>query len=227
MHFQIYLPHLTEGTPQDELRIELIDRGLDQLRERCAFKFLRSGPDDSPGYLCYWQTNKGLSNRDFDPHGWEWLPAIADGDELPEGRYWLGTCKARPPIPEELERPSQLEGELVTLGDGQQWRLPNLHNLPHDMIRTGDGETVYRVQERWSRFKIEANKWLGFFENIQPNDSVSFSVLRDFVESALALNYRLTPELCDRLALWTSGESGTVLHASLAILRPQLTGATA
>lgn len=41
-----------------------------------------------------------------------------------DGRAWLGFDPAAPPGPDELERPEQLPGHLVQLGDGRHWLCP-------------------------------------------------------------------------------------------------------
>ena len=46
--------------------------------------------------------------------------------ELAEGRYWVGIWKDSPPLPSELKCRDFQAGDFVTLGDGQEWLMPDV-----------------------------------------------------------------------------------------------------
>lgn len=204
MHFQIFIPNASKGDNA------LAKVGLEHLLagSQVHQHDLARGPGDVAGCLFTWQTKRGAVNVGYRPKD-DWIPAVADGD-LPAGRYWIGFDDAGLPTPEELERTYAMHGELIQLGDGQIWRLPNVDKLPADMIRADDGSTAFIPQRRYHQFTLEAMDWKRFFTDYEPGGRVLWESLRNFVERGLQANYRLIPEVSDRLRLWSSGESGTV-----------------
>ena len=212
MHFQLFIPG---GTA----KADLIEVGLSHLARNVWTKQVETGPTNGPGLLCSWKTNRDELNQGFRPEFQDWIPAIADGEHFPAERYWIGFEKTSSPTPAHLERDRSYTGATIVLGDGQQWKIPRAESIPHQMIRTDDGETEFVSDPKLRRFYQDFAEWRAFFSQVQPGGKASYVALRDFVESALLINYRLTPEVADYLKLWTSGDQGSVLSAALSICR--------
>lgn len=217
MHFQVFIPH-AKHSPN-----ELIDVGLQHLRAGAIPDAVERGPNGEPGYTFSWMTGRGAVHKGYDLNLQDWVPAIANDDEFPAGRYWVGFHKTKPPTPLELERSVPYGGEFVMFGDGQEWRLPKAERLPRTMIRTDDGSDEFHIDQKFHRFVLEATEWSRFLRSAVPGGECSYSLLRDFVERALLINYRLTPEVSDRLRLFSSGDHGTILKAVFTITRPDVT----
>lgn len=100
----------------------LTDRNLTRHRDVMA------GPDRRPGkvfandlvgeqFVGYWN----------DRQNWETVPGSS---------VWIGYNRLNPPTPKDLERKKVLPGYVLTLGDGQEWRVPT--------ARTYDEDGTYR-----------------------------------------------------------------------------------
>ena len=222
MHYQVFLPHATRNTQA------LQNVGLSVIADGVFEEQIPRGPTNEPGLLCGWMTNKGFTRLIFDPPSQDWLPAVADGEEFPAGRYWVGCDRKSPPKPDELQRRYPYRGTKVHLGPvdiAQEWIVPRAESLPFDMLRADDGSTRFVPQQKFHAFAQQAEEWSEVFQTAQPGGRVTFTALRDFVELGLQANYRLIPEVSDYLHLWSSGESGTVFQAALAICAPDMTEA--
>lgn len=215
MHFQLFIPGATPAT----IVTALIDVGLSHLTHNVIPKALASGPGNASGVLCSWATNRDEINQGYRPDVQQWIPAIADGELLPAERYWVGLETLSLPTPVQLERAQVNCTGYVDLGDGHQWKIPKADALPCDMLRDDAGETRFVRQAKYIRFCAEAEEWRQLFLGHRIGGQTTYTALRDFVELALQVNYRLIPEVSDALRLFSSGEQGTVLQAALAICR--------
>lgn len=216
MHYQIFIPGGKEKS-------DLIEVGLNHLAPSVALKEIVSGPTDGPGLLCSWFTNRDELNQGYRSEFQDWIPAIADGEHFPAERYWVGLEKTSPPTPVDLERRTLYNGGSIDLNDGHRWKIPRADSLPCEMIRDDDGETQFHRDAKYARFCSEAAEWNEVFLGHNVGGKTTYTALRDFVELALQVNYRLVPEVSDALTLFTSGQQGSVLKAALAICRNDAT----
>lgn len=154
------------------------------------------------GQLVYW-IRPGQTTWGFDPPSQIWIPAAALGDQ-PCGRYWIGFDRRRPPTPAELARPYLQPGVEVTLNDGQQWLLPKASQLPKDLILADDGTWRNQLQRKFWSFVLESQHWLQVLAKLQPGDPYDFAALAEFLRKALAINYRMLPEVISHLRLFTT-----------------------
>lgn len=86
-----------------------------------------TGPaGDVPGMAC---TTAPAGSRDAMP---KFLPESQTWVECGDGaaRFWLGHASASKPGPEDLARPSLIEGYRVKLADGRWWQVPMARAWP-------------------------------------------------------------------------------------------------
>lgn len=76
-------------------------------------------PTGSPGMLLFDQQRLGAAPPGYRPDEQTWR-------KIPGSETWAGFYKEHRPTPESLARSEQLTGELLNLGDGQQWLAPQL-----------------------------------------------------------------------------------------------------
>lgn len=218
-HYSIYVPG-ARGASDDHLRRV----GLEGLAERGGTQWtevIGRGPDGGIGSIATWTPTNNPEHDPllgYYPDRQEWRPAEADAERgLEEGRYWFGFEPDRPPSPADLAYQQQIFGARVQLADGQAWIVPFASRLPHRHKLTSG---------KWGR--VVKEQYRDFFERCQRNAEVIFTVLdlQDFMVGrravaeasdelvkitiddgarlccdALAINYRLTPEIIDMLGL--------------------------
>lgn len=214
MDFQIFIPGA------DSAEAGLTSVGLRHLAVDVTFSPLRAGPDGQPGVLCSWIPARGRPRVGYQPDQQEWIPAIAQED-YPAARYWVGFWKDSPPSPEVLRRPYPYMGSPVRLDDGNEWIFPRVESIPMTLVRQDDGSTAFLPQRRLSEYVAAAELLRPVLNGLAPGAQTTWSGIRDVLEMGLNANYRLTPEVCDRLKLWSHTQSGTIWRAIAAILEIQ------
>lgn len=214
MHPIVYLPKV--NTPNsDHLRAVGLEDFVDGAQFNCLQPDKPAPGDNKGGSLVTW-TPPGRRQPVYDPDSQLWLPAMPM-DSLKEKRYWIGFDPLSPPRPQELIRREPYVGSPVTLGDGQQWLIPHARELPHDLIRGEDGEWVRQVRSEFYAFAMTTIGWQRQFDSLEPGDVFPDETgLAEFVEEALRLNYRLTPEIISHLRLFSTGPTGTLYAAMIA-----------
>lgn len=211
MHFQIFIPGVSGSNPE-----HLVQVGLETLTTRAQFLDVAIGPEKKPGMLVGWIGGR-TRTIGFHPDRQTWTPAIAHTG-LPQGRYWFGVWNDSPPSPEDLQREYPYPGASVKLGDGRNWLLPRAHELPCDMVRADDGSWRFEVQRRFYAFWLESLEWHKRLMAAGAGGSVRLIEVAEFVERALQVNYRLTPEVVNQLRLFTSGDAGTLMQSLAALM---------
>lgn len=220
MHHVIYLPKLTTADAQ-----HLAAAGLADHAGGARFIPLpgdrRVTDGHSGGLLVAWDNAGAAAARD--PSTLHWLPAMPL-DGLPAARYYVGVDNARPPQPHELLKRHAFPGTPVSLGDSGQWVIPHASALPFDLIRHPQtGEIEHQPRPQFYAFWTKCLAWQRLFDAAaqavrdgltleQPFPDEAEQL--EFLEEALRLNYRLTPELISDLKLFSSGPAGT-LQATL------------
>lgn len=214
MRFLIYIPSVPGVvTPNDE---KLTAVGLPALAAGCASITTPQGPDGKSGVVFSWPTNDPRSTMGYLPDIQEWIPAEAVGD-LPEKRYWVGFVKGFPPTPQDLAWPNQLDGELVTLGDGRAWKIPAAGMLPKNSRYTA-GTWGWAVQEEFEAYWEESCQWYMDLITKQLSEDQTTTVgaeCCDYLTRALSMNYRITPEVVSHLKLFSTRTIGPALIATI------------
>jgi hypothetical protein len=214
--YALYLPKFRGANP-DHLKTV----GLDSLLLDGAPEFadvLEHGPDGGGGMLACWRKGDPANDPPFSPSHYHWQPCKADkARELPERRFWLGIVNGKPLRPKDCERKVMHLGYGVTLRDDQVWTIPAAVNLPHYHGLNGDGEYTRQIADEHRDFWHQSEKYaVEFFKavdqleqlrmhrpDIDQSQTVTFTLADawEFCCRALALNYKLTPELIDLLGL--------------------------
>lgn len=169
--------------------------------------------------------------------GQVWTPAKADEDRgLEAKRFWIGVDPDRPPRPEDLARKDQLPGEWTVLHDNQPWKIPVASRLPHVHGLNGAGKFARQVSEEYREFYDRAEQYMveifreldleDALRGVMPaeeleekiNDNLVPIPLEDgweFSNIALALNYKLTPEIVDVLQLLDDTAMTAIIGAAI------------
>lgn len=193
-HFQIFLPDVRGQKP------ELLEAvGLADFFDAAVWQ-PSPGPDGKHGMLLAWPS-PGDQRHVYNAEQQTWRPALPI-DGLAAGRYWIGFWNDAAPTPKQLQRRYPYRGRWMKLGDGQQWLCPEAAELPTDMIRADDGSWKYEVQRQFAAFCHDCDRWLVRLE-LRDEDPILLDDVATFVEGALRLNYRLTPEVANHLRLFT------------------------
>jgi hypothetical protein len=216
MHFEIFIPDAAGSTARafESVGLPHLAAGADGFQMQVG---------DQTGKLYAWLTPDRPRMRGAD---WpQWIPAAAHGD-LPCGRYLVGIDPDDPCRPSELLLPNAFAaGSYVELGDGNQWLIPHVDELPADMVLRDDGSIQYVRQRQYVAFGHEADRWR---QQIIDNDLTGDDVdLYWFAYHALRLNYRLTPEVITALRLLNNQNLQRPVLAVLGgyVLREQQRGA--
>ena len=191
MHYLIHIPGVRGPDPKHLERVGLADHiaGADFME--CA------GPT-GPGVMCAWRSPDAMQFN-YLPDQQYWLPAAASGD-LAKGRYHVGIWKESPPTPVDLRRSYPYRGASTELGDGNSWVIPFAAKLPADAMLNDDGTWKFVLQQRFHTFWLEALEWA---RKASESEKFFYSASVDFLTRALALNYRITPEVASRLRLFS------------------------
>lgn len=211
MHFLVFIPG-------DDVSREtgLASVGLSTLQDDAQSSDTINGPDGKVGRLFGFSQSTPLVYRQNQQ---EWVPAYPLNG-LDAGRYHVGFWKDKPPTPADLQRPFPITGRAVRFGDGNDWVVPSVVDLPYTLVRsTADGRWLYRPLERFSSLLLASNVWRDRLSGECVGTPMLDSDLADLVELALSVNYRLTTEVVSRLGMFTSGESENLAKAALWLLR--------
>lgn len=205
--FQVFIPHSTED-PASLGNVGLGDlvHGAHSLKVSQA-----ESPSGEAGVLWFWP-------RPGKPQfgvraGQTWVPAVAS-EGLPFSRYRVDLTG--PLDPSELKRPYQERGRSVELGDGKKWLVPSSAELPRDLILADDGSVKFELQRQFAAYGIEVEQWRDRLAKELRGDLAghSFADMLGFAIQALRINYRLTPEVCNQLRLFsTTNVIPTILAA--------------
>lgn len=201
MHFLIYVPGGRDvgdlaAVGLSDLAANAFPRNVDRLR----------GPDGGNGVIFGWPVNGALCPLSFQPDEQTWIPAVAFGG-LEAGRYMVGFWNDRRPTPGELQRPRFIAGNLVALGDGNEWSVPNCSQIPHAWAADDDGVWRLKVKAEFRSIVERAKAWETVFRT---SSGVPAGDALEFALQALSINYRMTREVATFLELFTNGDEGTL-----------------
>lgn len=216
--YSIYFPGATGANPSHFDRV-----GLPGISDNAQFAdVLQHGPDNGRGLLATWQRGDPATDATLGVHaGLRWKEAKPDEARgLAKGRFWIGIDSAKPVRPEDLERPKteRINGHWRRLDDGNRWMIPAVPCLPHTMgLHPDTGAFAARVGDEHAAFAARAMSYavemfraldaLGPLLDVRP-DMAQHEGLVVTIEDAwshaceaLAINYRVTPEIVDALEL--------------------------
>lgn len=222
MHHVIYIPASTQDDPM---------KALDEagLADHASGANVTIIPEDQlvceelrGGLLFRWDRHR-FQRIEFDLL--RWLPAMPL-DGLPARRYFIGLDQTDPPRPHELLKPEPCPGSPVKLGDENTWVIPHAKQLPFDIIRNPQtGEVTNQPRPRFYAFWHKCLVWQRLVEAVGDTESAVDDVDQaEFLEEALRLNYRVTPELISNIRLFSTGPLGSIRRATAACLRNALAG---
>jgi len=200
MHFLIFVPLTTDAHSLEAVGLESIARGA-------MSTTIEVGPDGRPGTMFGWQQEHRPPVLAVQPKEQEWIPACAaPGYEA--GRYLVGFWRKFPPTPGDLLRPRNYGGNVVVLGDGYEWQVPNVSDLPHAYAVDESGRWRLRAKRAFRELIVQAADMNRRFqpggEGVEQDEAINFAM------RALSLNYRMTPEVASYRELWTNGNKGTL-----------------
>lgn len=158
------------------------------------------------GYIAgIWRDGCGEIQLDPARQTWVWVPA--DG-ERPE--YAVGYWTSQPPRPETLLRDDPIDGEQVTLGDGQAWQIPTARLPPYQtrlpLVLKWEGgpergQVVTQIVPAWKwLWDVAGEVWNRWFAGQVGSTSVDYLL----AVRALSANYRVGPVECSALGLLTT-----------------------
>jgi hypothetical protein len=231
VHYSLYFPGAGGIDPRPHLqRCGLADLSRDKVPEVSR---LDRGPGGKPGLLAAWRKGDAATDPPLaltDTQDWQpCRPSKAVG--LAQGDYWVGIDRAKPPTPDQLPRKQQHAGYWIQLADGQQWHCPAAAKLPHRHGLAEDGSYGRRISPEFAAFFDQSHTFaavmlqaFGRLELLQQLEGdkapQSLKVDIDLAEAfafccqALALNYRLCPEIVDRLGLLNDDGIRNILRAA-------------
>lgn len=213
MHFLLYIPDVQTSDPAHLERV-----GLGDLVQGATFLNEGEGPDGRGGMVIAWGSGGRPPQRHyFSAAEQTWVNAVA-WDGLDPYRYWVGVWNDAPPTPGDLRRPYQERGVPFAMGDGNEWNLPKFRELPRDIILADDGTPRFEVQRRYHTLWHESLTWYSRFAAAGDDFTFKWSEGFAFVCRAMAINYRIVPELVSHLRLLSTD---TLFLAMLAITAPE------
>lgn len=207
MAFAIYIASVPgDTTLQDE---KLAKVGLSHLQAGASYIATPAGPDGKSGVVFSWYAQGDHRGpMAYLPDHQEWTPSIQPG------LFWLGFRRNEKPTPDLLAFGDN-PGLKIVLGDGQEWVLPAAGSFPADIEIGDELEPVYSLQDEFVALAGQSQQWCDWMAANGDSErpmSIPASVL-DYLGSMLALNYKVFPELIERLGLF-NGE--TIPRALLA-----------
>ena len=203
-----FIPELRGVRPED----------IDQAGLRYAFQsgtpwdqvHIAEGPGGSEG--CVLRAG-GRGRLGYFPDRQRWVVG-------PGAEWWVGIEGVA--SPEALERREIIDGHLVRLGDGNDWRIPVARSfirgsaLPHALVLGPDGEVVTEALPEYAALSAAVERIeRAFLGQLGEGDPEEIDIKDGFriAASALALNYRVGPAEVSFLRLLTTSNIRAVLEA--------------
>ena len=115
-----------------------------------------------------------------------------------DGKLWIGFWTDDRPTPNDLKRPSQVDGSAVTLNDGAPWLIPTATAAPFVMT-VRDGEVHYEALALAERLWAHVEKIKGVFKD--STVSLTDLELLEIIADALAVNYRVSADPAQEVTL--------------------------
>ena len=125
------------------------------------------------------------------------------------GRYWLGYETEKPPGPDDLKRPEQIDGHRVMLADGNEWLIPVAREMrgktkfPKRLAIGPDCKWVTVPMPEYAALFKRAEEVFDAYMEGGEGKEVTIADLNFFCD-ALALNYRVSAREVSALGLLTT-----------------------
>jgi hypothetical protein len=232
--YVLYLPNRQGADP-----LHLAAVGLDDLASDKGPEFsdcFEGGPDGGRGLLVAWRTGDIKRDPPLDARKFTWQAAKADTARgLAAERFYFGVVAGENVTPADIARRDSVAGYPVTLKDGQIWRIPAAQHLPHRHGLGNDGRYSRQVEDRYADFWQQSEGYaVEFFRALDQldllkaarkipagaEDAVSFTLedAWNYCCRALAINYRVTPEIVDFLGLLDDAAMRNVIKATIDLI---------
>lgn len=132
MHYVIYIPG--RRGPQDDL---LRQYGLFSHGGWEWWDCMSGGPDGGSGVMATVRpvTVPVEEHPEFGPNSHLTWTASCPGPQWKAGDYWFGLDPDRRPTPADLIAPTTISGPMVTLLDGNPWKIPEVLAIPQEVGR--------------------------------------------------------------------------------------------
>lgn len=206
MHYQLFLPGKSVFDPRDLAAAGLADLVRPEDRQPVTFPLTGPGPGGNVGIVLNW----GTPRPGYFPESQEW-------HELPGG-VWIGWEREHPPTPDDLDRAPDrtVQGAPTRLGDGREWVVPNVVNIPC-AFGLGPGGTVSRKPlARYAEFRELGTEVFAALEaNETGRQELQIEPALDLGARLLAVNYRIARPLCLLWELFDQTNLGRVLNRSI------------
>ncbi|GAH17325.1 unnamed protein product, partial [marine sediment metagenome] len=129
---------------------------------------------------------------------------------------------AEPPQPEELQRPEQIAGHIVKLGEGQ-WRVPLARifpegtMLPQSLLMGPDGKLISKILPEYAEFSSKTEKLWKYvsYQSGLSDEPVEISAeeLWQTTAGALGLNYYVGADEVNAMQLLTTANMQKIFEA--------------
>ncbi|QDU61234.1 hypothetical protein Pan216_20880 [Planctomycetes bacterium Pan216] len=170
---------------------------------KTSSKVYRDGPDGGMGAVIVVEPGGGKAAKcGIYPDKQTWHP-VRNGDQV---THYLGWESENPPGPSDLERPKQVEGHPVELGDGNKWVIPCVHvpspanTMPMAYTIGDDGAFSLSLLPGYEKLMEMSVVW---HDRANSSESFRFSHLEfaEYAVALLAVNYHVGWHEVLRLAL--------------------------
>lgn len=200
MHYQIFIPNQTGGTNL----LESVGLADHVEGAECRQVNAGSGPHELGGTLFAWPRAGQPWGVNDEKQTW-----------IPCAEYHVGVWNDSPPVPGDLLRRRPHRGAYCKLGDGNQWLIPSVHQLPRNVVFLPDGTTTFEIKNEYLSLFDAAEYWGIRFG--ARGAEISFIEIADFCIALLQLNYRIPPELTGHLRLFDTQNLAEPMSAFLGI----------
>jgi hypothetical protein len=218
VHYLIFIPTTDPAPGVDMLRRVGLEGLIDgNMPAELDIRATWQEPEQSQqGVLFSWISPHGASSPlEFSLAKQLWHKAPPDPTrKLAAGRYWFGTDCAHSPMPNDMLR-AQMPSRMITLGDGNQWGIPIAKQLPHSWgVDPATGQFARTPADPYGDFCKAAEGVYGSFRSAS-GLQVTIGDAWDYVCQALAVNYRITPEIVSFLGLINDSNFLQVIEATI------------
>lgn len=202
----IFIPGQSGDRP-DARAMRLL--GLEGFEKQADMIHISAGPASQAGWLLSW-LSPTFTQLLYAPDKQTWIPAASvNGSTF--GRYFVCVWNQSPCSESDLRKKDARKGQLITLGNGEQWRITTPQTLERYPV-FADGAVQWVVDEQFNWLSTELDEikatalttWIDAEQ--KQHTTFTFDDTRHFLFlcDVLAINYRITPELVVALRLFSN-----------------------
>ncbi len=205
----IYLPGRNQQSPDHLSAVGLAELQTD---DKPSQHQIGIGPDGGSGTLLWWERPDRIDRvpirKCYDAETQTW-------HKRRRGAVWYGWEIDNPPGPLCVERRTPLPGFPVVLGDGYEWIVPSVQQLPAVLGIDDDGKLTREVVAAYQGYYRQAWEALNWFDAAYSSGDVLFDDAFRFAVQALSINYRVNADLCTLLGLLRTDNVLNVVAAAV------------